>query len=76
MLATQPVLFCRSCGGHWSAHPGDYFMASPTSEITCQDCDEPLVLAEPIREMFVPYGKDAEIRRVIEAMWNAKGGAR
>lgn len=37
-----PFLYCRVCGGEYSAHRGDYFAVAPEGEITC--CDVPCVL--------------------------------
>jgi len=37
-----PVLLCTVCGGEYSAHSGDYFMAAPDTIMKC--CRRPMRL--------------------------------
>jgi hypothetical protein len=37
----RAFLFCPVCQGEYSAHRGDYFMASPETVMKC--CDTPMV---------------------------------
>ena len=38
----HPFLYCRECGGEYSANAGDYFMRRPGNVLTC--CEVPLEL--------------------------------
>ena len=38
----RAFLFCQVCGGEYSAHKGDYFMAAPDTVMRC--CKRPLRL--------------------------------
>ena len=35
VYTVPPFLYCRVCGGEYSAHRGDYFAHPPEGEITC-----------------------------------------
>lgn len=39
---SRNILFCRRCGGEYSANASDYFLNSPELELKC--CAEPLEL--------------------------------
>jgi len=34
----RPILYCDSCGGEWSATPGDYFMLPADYVFKCNTC--------------------------------------
>ena len=38
----HPFLYCRCCGGEYSANKGDYFLLPPDEVMTC--CEQELVL--------------------------------
>ena len=42
----NPMLYCRVCGGEYSAHRGDYFMSDPEKTMRC--CGQPLRLVRKV----------------------------
>jgi hypothetical protein len=44
--ARQPFLRCRTCGGQYSANPGDYWNANPETIMRC--CDRPMALVDEV----------------------------
>lgn len=52
ILARQPFLRCPECGGRWSANPGDYWDRDKGKEITCGECETPLVLVDEVSTLL------------------------
>lgn len=74
MIARQPILYCPSCGGEFSANPGDYWQQDRDAEITCDctaddgDFRQPLELVWK-RTILVPYADQARFDRLLRAFF-------
>jgi hypothetical protein len=52
----RPLLWCRRCGGEYSAHRGDYFAADPETAMRCGcSVGRPGLLLVVRRVTFTPW---------------------
>lgn len=50
--------YCRECGGHYSTHPGDYFLLAPDHVLTC--CETPIVMVY-VRTVITEIPKERRV---------------
>lgn len=62
----RPVLYCRSCGATYSASPGDYWHAEGGKPLTCDECGDPLELAQRMVR-YVPWDQRGALARHMDA---------